>query len=340
MQDEPTAAPIATDKVSWTKWSEFPRFGLRYRHLSPLAVGKDYRVGVAIEELAPGKQSTPAHYHLFEEEHVFVLEGEMIVRIGDKRHPMKAGDYVWFPAGQMAGHCLINAGDAICRYVMIGEHKPNEVVFYTDSGKVLVRSPGQRLMLDMSATRGYFDGEDTGLAVGETPPPETVAPAVEPKEPARPVSSESVQWDTEGDGPRFGGQSRHLTFAAVGRAYHVGVLIEAPAPGMRLAPKHYHMLEEEHALILEGEVTLLLGDEQYPMRAGDYVAFPAGRKVGHSFLNSGSGPCRYLMIGERNPADVCVYTDSNKLSVRALKTEADIFDMSATRTYWDGEQTE
>jgi uncharacterized cupin superfamily protein len=97
------------------------------------------------------------------------------------------------------------------------------------------------------------------------------------------------------------------------------------------------MLEEEHALILEGQVTLLLGDERYKMKAGDYVCFPAGRKVGHSFMNSGSGPCSYLMIGERNPNDVCVYPDSNKLSVNALNTEASIFDMSALRRYWDGE---
>ena len=49
------------------------------------------------------------------------------------------------------------------------------------------------------------------------------------------------------------------------------MLIESPAPGMRLAPKHYHMLEEEHALILEGEVTLLLGDERHVMRIGRQV---------------------------------------------------------------------
>ena len=70
---------------------------------------------------------------------------------------------------------------------------------------------------------------------------------------------------------------------------------------------HYHMLEEEHALILEGQVTLLLGDERYEMKPGDYVCFPAGQKVGHSFMNSGAGPCSYLMIGERNPNEVCVY---------------------------------
>jgi uncharacterized cupin superfamily protein len=43
------------------------------------------------------------------------------------------------------------------------------------------------------------------------------------------------------------------------------------------------------------------------------------------------------MIGERNPDDVCVYPHSNKMAVSALKTRDDVFDMSGTRGYWDGE---
>ena len=100
--------PISSRDVAWTEWSDVPRFGLRYRHLTLAAVGEDYRVGVAIEELGPGKQSSPAHYHIFEEEHVYILEGALTVRIGADAHPMQAGDYVCFPAGQKAGHCLVN----------------------------------------------------------------------------------------------------------------------------------------------------------------------------------------------------------------------------------------
>ena len=75
------------------------------------------------------------------------------------------------------------------------------------------------------------------------------------------------------------------------------------------------------------------------MKAGDYVCFPAGRKIGHSFPNSGSGPCSYLMIGECNPNELCVYPDSGKMAVFALGTEDNIFGMSTLRKYWDGEQT-
>ena len=134
--------PISSLGVPWTEWSDVPRFGLRWRHLTIAAVGEDYHVGVAIEELPPGKQSAPAHYHIFEEEHVYILEGALTVRLGPASFAMRAGDYVCFPAGQKAGHCLVNDGAAPCRYVIVGEHNPNEVAVYTDSNKVLVRALG------------------------------------------------------------------------------------------------------------------------------------------------------------------------------------------------------
>lgn len=332
--------PIATADIAWTEWSDVPRFGVRYKHLSAAALGDGYRVGVAVEELPPGKQSSPAHYHIFEEEHLFILDGALTVRIGDESYSMKAGDYVCFPAGQKAGHCLINEGEAACRYVIVGERNPRDVVVYTDSKKVLVRSLGRRALFDLAATRSYWDGEQTGLSEHAVPA-DTERYAPEPPErPKPPIAGDDVEWRVEGEGPKFGGHSRHLTYAAVGKDYHVGILIEAPSPGMRLAPRHYHMLEEEHALILEGEVALLYGDERYDMEPGDYVCFPAGEKIGHSFLNSGTGPCRYLMIGEHNPSEVCVYPDSNKIMVRALRSENAIFDMAGVRRYWDGEGEE
>ncbi|WP_064742077.1 cupin domain-containing protein [Inquilinus limosus] len=331
--------PISTPDLPWEEWADIPRFSLRCKHLTRAAMGDDYHVGVVIEELPPGGRSAPAHYHIFEEEHVYILEGTVTLRLGAETHAMKPGDYVCFPAGQKAGHCLVNTGDAPCRYVLVGERNPNEVAVYTDSNKVMVRALG-RSILDLAARRGYWDGEDTGLPPGESPPEAAAAPEP-PVVPKPPISADQVEWTDEGvpGSARFGGRSKHLTFAAVGRGYHVGVLIESPAPGKRLCPTHYHMLEEEQALVLEGQLTLILGGERHALKPGDYVCFPAGQKIGHSFMNSGPGPCRYLMIGERNPNDVCVYPDSNKMAVAALRTKQDIFDMSGVRRYWDGEET-
>ena len=344
-EHRPAPKPLLTRDVPWQVWADVPRFGVRYRHLSLAALGEDYRVGVAIEELGPGRQSAPAHYHIFEEEHLYLLEGNLTLRLGADTFDMTAGDYACFPAGQKAWHCLLNTGAETCRYVIVGERNPNDVAVYTDTNKVLVRALGQRALFDLAATRGYWDGEDTGLPAGAALPEHV--PAGAPAGPARPfapISSKSVEWNDQGPpgSARFGGRSRHLTCAAVGASYRVGMLVESPAPGKRLAQRHYHMLEEEHALVLEGEVTLLLGsgeqEERFEMRPGDYVCFPAGLGVGHSFLNSGTGPCSYLMIGEHNPNDVCVYPDSNKMAVNALRAERRVFDLSAVCGYWDGEQ--
>lgn len=334
-----TTKPISSRDVDWQGWTEGSRFGERYRHLTGASMGENYHVGVAIEELEPGRQSSPAHYHIFEEEHVYVLEGSLTVRMGAFSHEMKAGDYVCFPAGKKAGHCLINHSNATCRYVIVGERNPNEVAVYTDSNKVLVRSLGWRSILDLAAVRGYWHGENTGLQESSAPPDDAVTAIDASLKLNPPISSSNVQWDEKGlaGSKEFGGRAKHLTFAAVGLDYRVGMRIESPAPGKRLAPKHYHMTEEEHVLILEGEVTLLLGDERHEMRAGDYVCFPAGQKVGHSFLNSGTADCSYLSIGERNPNDVCVYPDSNKVLIRALYGAEGLLDLSATRKYWDGE---
>ena len=341
MSTEKTAPPrpLSSLDLAWEAWSPVPRFGVRSKHLTRAAIGSEnYRVGVAVEELAPGKQSSPAHYHIFEEEHVYILEGALTVRLGDDAYDMKSGDYVCFPAGQKAGHCLINNSGATCRYVIVGENFLNEVGVYPDSNKVLVCAL-ERVILDLAAKRGYWDGENTGLPEAERPPPDSVRAAPEALVKAHPpISSHDVAWEDEGEGARFGGRAKHLTYAAVGEDYHVGMLIEAPSPGMRLCPTHFHMLEER-VLILEGQVTLILGEEWYEMKPGDYVCFPAGQKIGHSFMNSGTGPCSYLMIGERNPNEVCVYPDSNKVEVRALRPKDSIFDMSGVRQYWDGEQT-
>ncbi len=95
--------PISSLDIAWTEWSDAPRFALRYRHLSRAAIGENYRVGVAIEELEPGKQSTPAHYHIFEEEHVYILEGALTVRAGADTYEMKAATMSAFWPGRGLG---------------------------------------------------------------------------------------------------------------------------------------------------------------------------------------------------------------------------------------------
>jgi uncharacterized cupin superfamily protein len=147
-----------------------------------------------------------------------------------------------------------------------------------------------------------------------------------------PFMVEDVAWDEYSHGERFGTRYRQL--GEFGGCKNVGVCMEELAPGKQACPNHYHHLEEEQLYLMEGSLTLRLGDKSYVMQAGSYVVFPAGQQAGHSIFNHTEQPCRYLVIGERNKHDVIVYPDSNRVSVR-LTGEG--YDKAATMEYWAGE---
>lgn len=128
--------PFPVDDVRWEEYSHGDRFGMCFRELG--AFGGSAHVGVCMEELAPGKQTNPAHYHMLEEEHTFILEGKLALRLAEKSFELFAGNDACFPSGQKSGHNLINEYDAACRYLIIGERNPNDVIVYTDSGRVSV----------------------------------------------------------------------------------------------------------------------------------------------------------------------------------------------------------
>lgn len=160
--------PFDIARVPFEEATKGSRFAMRYQHLS--SFGGATQIGVAMETLPAGKQANQAHYHMLEEEHVFVLEGELTVRLGDRHHVMKPGHYVCFPAGQKVAHALINHTDAPCRYLIIGNTQPHDVMFYPDSGRVGVKLAGQGFRA--AATMAYWDEVDI-----DAPPPRPDRPA-------------------------------------------------------------------------------------------------------------------------------------------------------------------
>ena len=163
MSEEKPRGPRAIDSVPWTEWSEGVRFGSRYRVLSDTR-NDGRKIGVSYEELPPGKQSCPFHYHMVEEEHIVALEGEATLRLGEARYKIKAGDYVGFPAAERAGHCLINESDKPFRFLMIGDRAENEVCVYPDSGKIMIYNLGRQIVRE-GERLDYWDGEKTDEAV-------------------------------------------------------------------------------------------------------------------------------------------------------------------------------
>lgn len=53
---------------------------------------------------------------------------------------------------------MVNDSDAPCRYLVIGERSPDDVAFYPDSGKVMIRNAGRRILAS-DAVADYWIGE-------------------------------------------------------------------------------------------------------------------------------------------------------------------------------------
>jgi uncharacterized cupin superfamily protein len=150
--------PFFIEQVPWEEFKRGQRFGMRYQHLSSFGGGT--QISISNEILPPGKQANPLHYHMLEEEHVFILEGSLTVRLGEKAYVLTPGHYVCFPAGQKVGHALYNHTSEPCRYLVLGNPQSNEVAVFPETGRVEVKL--MREGYRQSETMGYWDGIDDG----------------------------------------------------------------------------------------------------------------------------------------------------------------------------------
>jgi uncharacterized cupin superfamily protein len=76
----------------------------------------------------------------------------------------------------------------------------------------------------------------------------------------------------------------------------VGVNVRALWPGEPNALYHSEGVQEGF-LVLSGECTLIVEDEERALRQWDYFHCPAG--VSHVIVGAGDGPCVVLMLGAR-----------------------------------------
>lgn len=74
----------------------------------------------------------------------------------------------------------------------------------------------------------------------------------------------------------------------------VGIVEHPLLPGTLAAPVHWHDNEHEISYVLEGDVTLQVGEEVRQAPAGSLVLKPKG--VPHTFWNAGHSPARILEI--------------------------------------------
>lgn len=91
------------------------------------------QIGVNLTVLPPGKESSMRHYHSHEDELIFVVEGEVVLRTDDGEQTLAAGMCAGFPAGSKDGHQLINRSDKPARYLEISNRHADDSAEYPDA---------------------------------------------------------------------------------------------------------------------------------------------------------------------------------------------------------------
>ena len=151
---EGISEPFQIAEVPWEEFGHGQRFGMQFQVLSQFAGAS--QLTVCMEVLPPGKQANQAHYHMLEEEHLFILEGRMTVRLGETSYVVEPGSYVCFPAGQKVAHSIVNHTDMPCRYLILGTVQKHDVMVYPDTGRVHVKLTAESYRT--SPTMEYWEG--------------------------------------------------------------------------------------------------------------------------------------------------------------------------------------
>jgi uncharacterized cupin superfamily protein len=277
-------------------------------------------VGVRRIELPAGGWSTPAHEHGREEEIFYVLSGSGISWQGGHTAEIAAGDCIVYLPNR--GAHTVHATEPL-DLLAFGPRDDDEAVGFPRLGMSLV---GRRAVV---SEPGVIDRKPFQFVrEAELGPPEL--PEEPDERPSTIVNADTVEGVPFGRGP-VESVRRDLGRAAGSQA--TGLKHVTVAPGRQASPLHCHSLEEELFVILGGDGTLVLGDEELAVRPGHVVARPPGTGIAHAF-RAGQTVLEFLAYGTRHPGDMCYYPRSDKIAFRGLGVIGRVERLN----YWDGEE--
>jgi uncharacterized cupin superfamily protein len=159
---------VSESEMEWTEHSHGQKFAYKRKSLSSASGGE--KLGCSLYEVPPGRRAWPYHYHLANEEAIYVLEGSGTLRLGGEEIPVSRGDYIALTAGAGGAHQLVNSSEAVLRYLCFSTMSEPDVMVYPDSEKVGIfagAAPGGpkeertfSTFLRGDAEIGYYDGEE------------------------------------------------------------------------------------------------------------------------------------------------------------------------------------
>jgi uncharacterized cupin superfamily protein len=150
------------DELELQHGSHGARFEWRAARIGPKLGARD--LGYSYDVVPPGKASCPFHSHRAEEEMFFIVKGEGLLRYGNERRRVRAGDFICCPVGgPETAHQLVNDSNAELAYISVSTMMPAEVCEYPDSGKVAAfggEGPSRlRHITEAASLVDYWKGE-------------------------------------------------------------------------------------------------------------------------------------------------------------------------------------
>ena len=128
------------------------------RELVPLREGGHCRINHY--EIPPGKANYPYHYHGDSEEAFYILRGEGELKTPDGIKAVRAGDFLFFPAGEGGAHKLTNTSETEpLVYIDFDTTQKLDVSFYPETGKVGVWTPEIGSVFQRFSSVDYYQGE-------------------------------------------------------------------------------------------------------------------------------------------------------------------------------------
>ena len=92
------------------------------------------KIGVNLKTLLPGKESSMRHWHTHEDELIYILEGEVMLRTDAGEQLLRAGMCAGFAAGDADGHQLINRSGEPAVYLEISNRaRQADTAYYSDA---------------------------------------------------------------------------------------------------------------------------------------------------------------------------------------------------------------
>ena len=101
--------------------------------------------GVNLCTIKPGSQSSQRHWHATEDEFIYVLDGEIVVKEDGGEFVLKMGEAAGWKAGTPNGHTIVNRSQRDALVLEVGTRDPKgDKVTYPDIDMLMLRDGDTR----------------------------------------------------------------------------------------------------------------------------------------------------------------------------------------------------